>query len=115
MEKEIWHWIKMEHYKMSQNGHDVNTACGQKIIPAMRFSTLGMLPVINCHDCKEAYRLFELTRKQKLCSFCPTPLSDIDYEDSNNFYLSCSQHKRLAQIETEKLFSTIRDYTKWSS
>lgn len=113
MGTEICHWIKMEDYKNFQNGVDTKTSCGENVIQGMRFCTV-MLPVINCKLCKERYREFERSRTQKLCSFCSTPLQEKDYNNSNDFYLSCFQHKRLAQIETEKFFAMNPDYTKWN-
>lgn len=118
MEKEIFHWIPIKEYKMAQEskGQNGKTACGLKIESGMRFSTLGNIPAgyVNCDECKKKWEEFERHRPQKLCSFCSTPLLDEDYENSNDFYLSCFQHKRLAKIETEKFFKENPDYTKWA-
>jgi hypothetical protein len=111
-ETETFHWIKTEDYNNFQKGVDVKSACGEQVVRGMRFCTAGNLPVINCENCKNKYNEFIKSRTQKLCSFCSTPLRDEDYNNSNDFYLSCFQHKRLAQTETEKFFQENPDYTK---
>ena len=58
--------------------------------------------------------VIETSRPQKLCSYCSTQLRDEDYKNSNDFYLSCSQHKRLAKIETKMFFQKNPVYTKWA-
>lgn len=57
--------------------------------------------------------LKQRSTNQKICSFCNNALNDEDYKNPNDFYLSCSIHKALAQIETEKFFKANPDYTKW--
>lgn len=52
---------------------------------------------------------------QKLCSFCGNPLKDEDYNNPNDFYLACYEHKKLAKIEEEKYFRKNPDYTKWAT
>lgn len=49
---------------------------------------------------------------KKICSFCSKPATK---ENSNDFYLSCARHKKLAQVETEKFFIEKPNYTGWSS
>lgn len=51
--------------------------------------------------------------KQRLCSFCSTPLTEQDYKNPNDFYLACHNHKTLAQLETERFFKRYPDFTKW--
>lgn len=118
MTKKIFHWIPIKEYKKAQKskGHEGKTACGIKIESGMGFSTEGNIPsgYVNCDECKEKYEEFKMSRIQKMCSFCSTLLRDEDYENSNDFYLSCFQHKRLAKIETEKFFKENPNYTKWN-
>ena len=106
----IFHWIKRNELEKGIKG---KTMCGVQITSGLHFCTEPTLPFVNCKICKEIWQKQQKTRIQKLCSFCSTPLSDEDYENSNEFYLSCFQHKQLAQIETEKFFKKNPDYRKW--
>lgn len=51
---------------------------------------------------------------QTICSFCSTPLVKKDYTNSNAFFLSCFNHKTLAQIQTEYFFNKYPNYKNWS-
>lgn len=53
------------------------------------------------------------SRTQTLCSFCSTPLIAEDYNNPNNFYLVCHQHKLLGELETRKFFKENPDYRTW--
>lgn len=110
-ENTIYHWVKVFQFG---NGIDAVSECGlsTKDFPNMKGCSNHEI-LVNCPKCKEKFIERQKGRTQKLCSFCVTPLADEDYENPNDFYLSCFQHKRLAQIETEKFFKQNPDYTKW--
>lgn len=50
----------------------------------------------------------------KKCSFCSNNLTNEDISDTNAFFLACTDHKELAQKETEDFFRRNPDYAKWN-
>ncbi len=73
--------------------------------------------VINTSVCDDSQQIIfkpaDYRPKQTVCSFCETKLQPSDYNNPNDFYLSCYSHKMLAQVETEKLFKGNPDYKSW--
>lgn len=51
-----------------------------------------------------------MTIEKQLCSFCDKKATRID---KDNFIIACSNHKGIAQRETENFFKEYPDYTRW--
>ncbi len=64
-----------------------------------------------------AFRVLFILKKRKAgynkkttCQFCNEPATDIK---DNDFYLSCSHHKELARVVTERFFKENPNWTIW--
>ena len=67
---------------------------------------IRMETVLKTYDDRDPYVF-------KWCQFCNTMLREEGSNDNNAFFLSCGNHKQLAQLQTERFFKENPDYTKW--
>ena len=103
------HWVKQAEIG---TGKIAIAECGVNSGDEPKMKGTSLIGLVNCRECMEEWQKRQTRRTQKMCSFCSTLLQDEDYNE-NDFFLACFQHKRLAQIETEKFFKENPDYTKW--
>lgn len=102
------HWVRIP----KPLGENQIVACGNARRNDRFSSFIGF---VDCEECKSSYHILQLSRVQKHCTFCGSILLEADYNDPNDFYLSCRDHKLLAQRQTEFFFAFNPDYIKWSA
>ena len=104
--------LKIDDFLCNRN-KDKIALCGYAAKDDPKMVVTNFIIYVSCPKCRQLYFEIQAKKTQKLCAFCSTPLKDSDYENKNDFFISCSTHKYLAKMETEKFFKDHPNYTTW--